>query len=306
MWGRFLPASDAVGGIMSDSEKKEKVSPGCGVIDFHVHVGLKEHWHPWVLDYQKKANPSVFSRYDELVIPRNFASYLAGAGIEKAVILPENCPITTGVVPNEFVLDFCRGQELLIPFCTVNPALEKDLAGTIEACIKDGAAGIKLYPSYNHFFPNDRSLYPVYEIAQERSLPVLIHTGSSVFKGSKIKYANPLLLDEVAVDFPGCLLLLAHGGRGLWYETAFFLTRLHPNVYLEISGLPPQNLFKYFPELNKITDKIVFGSDWPGVKSIAANIEAVKKLGLTAQDVKKILFGNAARLLGLDSGPKKT
>jgi predicted TIM-barrel fold metal-dependent hydrolase len=277
-------------------------SIGTKVIDFHIHIGLKEHWHPWVHEYQKAANPELYKRYDELIIPKNFAAYLSASGIAKAVILPENCPITTGVVPNEFVLDFCRDQDILIPFCTVNPCLEKDVASILKACIQEGAAGIKLYPSYNHFFPNDKTLWPVYEMAQEHRLPVLLHTGSSVFRGSKIKYANPLHLDEVAVDFPDCILLLAHGGRGLWYETAFFLSRLHPNVFIEISGLPPKNLFRYFPELHKNTDKIVFGSDWPGIKSLDANIDAIRNLDLPEQALEKILFGNAARILGLDEG----
>ena len=296
-FGIFYPS-------LSREKENRNGSMGTKVIDFHIHVGLKEHWHPWVHEYQKAINPELYKLYDELIDPKNFAAYLAASGIQKAVILPENCPITTGVVPNEFVLEFCRDQDILIPFCTVNPSLEKDLAGIIEANISEGAAGIKLYPSYNHFFPNDKTLWPVYELAQEHRIPVLLHTGSSVFKGSKIKYANPLLLDDVAVDFPECFLLLAHSGRGLWYETAFFLSRLHPHVYLEISGLPPKNLFRYFPELHKNTDKIVFGSDWPGIKSLEANIEAIRNLDLPEQAIEKILFRNAARILGLDSEEK--
>lgn len=70
----------------------------------------------------------------------------------------------------------------------------------------------------------------------------------------KLKHANPLHLDDVAVDFPDLTIIQAHGGRGFWYDTAFFLARLHRNVYINISGLPPKNLLKYFPELAKIAD----------------------------------------------------
>ena len=268
------------------------------VIDFHIHIGLKEHWHPWVNEYQKNAGSELYERYDEMTDPLRFADYLKSFGIVRAVILPEISPITSGVVPNEYVLDFCQGRDIYLPFCTVNPSIETRLASKVRGYIKKGAKGVKLYPSYNHFFPNDKNLYPLYELAQHHRLPVLVHTGSSVFKGSKIKYANPLFLDDVAVDFPGCTILMAHGGRGLWYEKAFFLSRLHPNLYLEISGLPPKNLLKYFPKLEENIDKIVYGSDWPGIKSVSINIDAIRKLPLAETSIKKILYKNAAGILG--------
>jgi len=269
------------------------------VIDFHIHIGLKEHWHTWVHEYQKNSGSELYERYDELIDPRHFATYLESFGIEKAVILPEISPITTGVVPNEYVLEFCQGMDIYLPFCTVNPSIENKLDSKVKDYIKKGARGIKLYPSYNHFYPNDKTLYPVYELAQQHRLPVLLHTGSSIFKGSKIKYANPLHLDDVAADFPGCKILMAHGGRGLWYQAAFFLSRLHPNLYIEISGLPPKNLLKYFPELEKNIDKIVYGSDWPGVKSVGMNIDPIKKLPLAETSIQKILYKNAAGILGI-------
>ena len=267
------------------------------VIDFHIHIGLKEHWHPWVHEYQKSVGSDIYERYDELTDPRHFADYLLSFGIEKAVILPENCPITTGIVPNEYVLEFCQGIDIFLPFCTVNPSKENDLNRKVKDSIQKGAKGIKLYPSYNHFYPNDKNLYPIYELAQQHRLPVLVHTGSSIFKGSKIKFANPIHLDEVAADFPSCKILMAHGGRGLWYKTAFFLSRLHPNLYLEISGLPPKNLLKYFPNLEKNIDKVIYGSDWPGVKSVGVNIDAIKNLPLADTSIQKILYKNAAGIL---------
>jgi len=269
------------------------------VIDFHVHVGLKEHWHDWVHAYQKSACTEFYERYDELTDPDGFALYLKDHSIVKAVILPEISPITTGVVPNEYVLEFCRGRDIFIPFCTVNPSLVSRPDREFKKLARLGARGLKLYPSYNHFYPNQRRLYPLYAAAQEQGMPVLFHTGSSVFRGSKIKYADPIHLDDVAADFPELVLLMAHGGRGLWYDQAFFLSRMHPNLYLEISGLPPRNLLKYFPDLKKNIDKIVYGSDWPGIRSISSNIEAIRKLPLGEESIAKILYGNAARVLGL-------
>ena len=234
-----------------------------------------------------------------MIDPARFAAYLKSHQIERAVILPEISPITTGVVSNEYVMEFCQDHDIFIPFCTINPFFTSQPAAEVKKYIKMGAKGIKLYPSYNHFYPNESLIYPVYAAAEEHKLPVLIHTGSSVFKGSKIKYADPLYLDDVASDFPDLKLLMAHSGRGLWYKKAFFLARLHPNLYLEISGLPPKNLLNYFPDMEKNIDKFVYGSDWPGIQTIDSNIEAIRALPLAEESTRKILYKNAARILGL-------
>jgi predicted TIM-barrel fold metal-dependent hydrolase len=267
------------------------------VIDFHIHIGLKEHWHEWVHSFQKAAQSEYYERYEEMIDPEKFSAYLKDHQIERAVILPEISPITTGIVSNEYVFDFCQGKDILLPFCTINPTLVNNLAQEFKKFIDRGAKGIKLYPSYNHFYPNESKIYPVYSLAEELGLPVLVHTGSSVFKGSKIKYSDPIHLDDVATDFPELPLLMAHGGRGLWYKRAFFLSRLHENLYLEISGLPPKNLLSYFPDLEKNIDKCVYGSDWPGIKTIDCNIQAIKELPLEEASVKKILYDNASRIL---------
>lgn len=266
-------------------------------IDFHVHIGLKENWHEWVHAYQKAVQSEFYERYEEMIEPEKFAMYLRNHKIEKAVILPEISPLTSGIVSNEYVFEFCKGIDIFIPFCTINPTLSSQPAEEFKKYVQMGAKGIKLYPSYNHFYPNDSKLYSLYSIADDQKLPLLVHTGSSVFKGSKLKYADPIYLDDVATDFPALSILLAHSGRGLWYEKAFFLSRIHPNLYLEISGLPPKNLLNYFPNLEKNIDKFVYGSDWPGIKSIDSNIEAIKKLPIAEESIIKILYGNAARIL---------
>lgn len=276
-----------------DKRKKERV------IDFHIHVGLKEHWHDWVNDFQRGAGSEFYTRYEEMIDPEKFASYLKSHQIEKGVILPDICPITTGVVPNEYVFEFSLGHDVFLPFCTINPFLMSDLVKEFRKYIEIGAKGLKLYPSYNHFYPNESRMYPLYALAQEERLPVLVHTGSSIFKGSKIKYADPIHLDDVASDFPDLSLILAHSGRGLWYEKAFFLSRIHPNLYLEISGLPPANLLNYFPDMENNIDKFIYGSDWPGIKTISANIEAIRALPLAEESIRKVLYDNAARVLRL-------
>jgi len=102
-------------------------------------------------------------------------------------------------------------------------------------------------------------------------------------------------VDDVAVDFPRLKILLAHGGRPLWMQTAFFLVRRHPHVYLDISGIPPKALLKYFPRLDEIADKTLFGTDWPGpgVPDIKKNLEEFRVLPLRETVKQQILCKTA-------------
>jgi len=272
------------------------------VIDFHLHAvyyaNHSPHVESWLRKIQGKSQAQWQAFVEEYSRPASFSLFLRESGVDYGVVLAEISPLTTGICPNEYVAGFCRGQENLIPFASINPFMVANPRNELvrlarEHCIR----GLKLYPSYNYFYPNDRMLYPVYEKAEELQIPVMVHTGSSVFKGSRLKYGDPLLLDDVAVDFPGLTLLMVHSGRGVWYNQSFFLARLHPNVYMEIAGLPPRKLLEYFPELERNADKIIFGSDWPGVASIRENIEAVRGLPLLESTKEKILGGNAARIL---------
>ena len=257
-------------------------------------------WNPWVHEYIKSVNPGLYENFDEKMTPKNLLGFMDVEGVDFAVVLAEIAPITTGIVDNEFVAEFCSESERLIPFASINPVTDHDPPKTLVKLVDGlGMRGLKLFPPYQHFYPNDKSLYKLYEKAEELAVPVNFHTGSSVFKNAKLKYGDPLYLDDVAVDFPDLTIIQAHGGRGFWYDVAYFLAKRHRNICIDISGLPPKNLLKYFPDLEKIADKIVFGSDWPGVASIRDNVEAVMKLPLRAETKRKILGENARRLLRL-------
>jgi predicted TIM-barrel fold metal-dependent hydrolase len=272
------------------------------VIDFHVHAGLYHELHPWVTEWIKTQIEDPEALVRDVLTPEGIVRYLRENGVDYAVALAELSPITTGMLSNEEVAELCRGIECLIPFCNINPFLVADLAGALERYVTEMSfRGVKLYPTYQHFYANDNRLYPLYAKAQELGIPVMIHTGSSIFRGARLKYGDPLYMDDVAVDFPELTLLMVHSGRGFWYDRAFFLAKLHANMYMEISGLPPQRLLDYFPELERVADKIIFGSDWPGMPHIKRNIEIIRGLPLKEETKEKILGGNAARILRIDS-----
>jgi predicted TIM-barrel fold metal-dependent hydrolase len=270
-------------------------------IDFHVHLGLYTYHKPWVTEWISQLYPDGYDAYIRRYSdPGEFEELLSAAGVDYACVLAEQSYITTGICTNKQVREFCAGRKRLIPFCDLNPHLYTDLGTEVRRKVEvEGFRGVKLYPTYQHYYLNDPRIYPLYQAAQELGIPVLIHTGSSVFKGARLKYGDPLHLDDVAADFPTLNLVMAHSGRGFWYDRAFFLSKLHSNVYMELSGLPPAKLLTYFPELGRNTDKVIFGSDWPGVPSIGGNMDAIRALPLPAEGVEDILGGNAARLLRL-------
>ena len=272
------------------------------VIDFHVHLTdydfFRESAYTWFAQmFETKEEYERFrEKYSD---PDTFCELLKENGVDYAVILAEVAPITTGVAPNKLVEDFCKERDELIPFCTLNPYDTPDLGSTLEDLYYNhGFKVVKLYPTYNYFYPNDPKLYPLYAVAQKLNIPVLFHTGSSIFKGSRIKYGNPIFFDDVAVDFPDLKIVMAHGGRGFWYNEAVMMTRLHENVYIEVSGLPPKKLLEYFPELERFSDKFIFGSDWPSV-DVKKNIEAIHSLDISQEAKEKILGGNAQKILGI-------
>lgn len=248
---------------------------------------------------------------EEVLTPVNLRRHLQENGIDWAVGLAEVTPITTGWASNEYVGEFCAEANALpdppsgprgrvLPFASINPYIVNDLAAELERLVQAYKfRGIKVYPVYQHHFPNDPRMYPLYSKAQELGLPVLVHTGSSVFRGARIKYGDPLLLDDVAIDFPDLTILLAHSGRPFWYEQAFWMARRHENVYMEVSGLPAKKLLDYFPRLERLAHKVVYGSDWPGNPDLRRNVEAIHALPISAEARQAILYDNAARILGV-------
>ena len=273
------------------------------IIDFHLHVTRAEEYNEWFLEWMSRLHGErgLGQLRTVLASPEGLLRYMDDQGIDYVVALAETNTMVTGVSTNDRVAEFCRGNDRLIPFGNINPYVTFNQVGELERCVSElGIKGFKLYPTYQHFYPNDNRLFSLYERAQELNIPVMVHTGSSIFPGSLMKYGDPLFLDEIAVFFLELKIIQSHAGRGFWYDRAFFLAGLHENVYMDITGLPPQNLLKYFPDLERNAGKIIFGSDWPGIIDIKRNVRAIMELPISTSTKAKILGENAAALLGIE------
>lgn len=275
------------------------------VLDFHTHL-----FPPGAIDQAVlaplRARGLLHDQVDRVcgdggIEPSALVRLFAAEGVSHSVVLAEVTPLTTGISSNEFVGDYCSDVDELIPFCAPNPFIERDLVRSAEKLVsRYDFRGFKIYPSYLPMAPNDARLYPLYGFAQEMGMPVMFHTGISTFPGARLKWGSPLFLDDVAVDFPDLAVVLAHGGRDLWFNEAFTLARIHSNVYLEVSGLPAAKLLTYFPRLSVLAGKVIFGTDFPVVPSISSAVASVRGLGLPDDFVADMLGGTARRLLSGD------
>jgi hypothetical protein len=194
---------------------------------------------------------------------------------------------------NEFAARYSQAApDRLLPYGGVHPRFQGDIAGHVDDLVEMGIRCVKVHPCHQLFPANAytqglETLAALYRRCEERGLPVMVHTGTSTFPGARSKWGNPMELDDVAIDFPGLTIVMAHGGRPLWMDEAFFVLRRHTNVWLDVSGIPPLKLLAYFPRLAEIRDRVVWGTDWPspGVRDLRQNLEQFLALDLH-QDVK--------------------
>ncbi len=277
-----------------------------GVIDFHTHPYRPRDLAPGTRDFVRRVSRALAEHGQRLEDPVYFADALRAQGIERAVLLPEHCPATSGNVRTETVLELAaRVPDFYLPFASVDPVSDAEPAALLQSYVDAGVRGLKLYPSYQFFYPNEPRLHPLYEICQSAGIPVLLHIGSSVLPGTRLKYCDPIHLDDVAVDFPDLTVVMAHGGRGYWYDACAFLALHHDNFYIDVAGLVPERLPEHFPRLERLAGKMVFGSDWPAMpRSAGENAATLASLDLSAGAVRRILRDNAARILGLEDSSR--
>jgi hypothetical protein len=239
--------------------------------------------------------------------PADVLALMDRAGIERIGMIHYVSPLMGFTVAvNDFSAATARvAPDRLIPFGSVHPGLTAEPGAEVRRLRDLGIVALKVHPPHQLFAANAYldvlpGLAEVYGQAQELGMPVMIHTGTSVFPGARNRFADPMAADDVAVDFPRLRLILAHAGRPLYMETCVFLARRHPNLYLDVSGIPPRRLLQYLPRLADIADKVLWGTDWPdpGVPSMERNLADFLTLDLSEETRRRILRDNAFHVFG--------
>lgn len=208
---------------------------------------------------------------------------------------------------------YAQSHGRLVPVATVDPTKSEESVEAAVARIDSDrhVAGVKLFPGYLPFYPDDVRLAPVYELAHRRHLPVLIHQGDTLDGRGLLKYARPLEIDEVAGRYRDVSFVLCHLGNP-WIDEAAEVVYKNPNVYTDTSGLFPPPAARYFERAvercrERIYDAIVttgapdrflHGSDWP-LEELGLAAQQIERLELPDEDRAAILGGNARRLFSL-------
>lgn len=277
------------------------------IIDCHTHMWSSEHWseemaqeatrargYPADLDVKPEAHWEAMQVVDRAIV---FGLYARHSGL---------------VVPNDFVADYVdRHSEKLVGFAAIDPN-EPDYMDELRRAVEDlKLRGLKLGPVYQNYHPMDERMSPVYEYCVKNHLPVLIHQGTTFPRRAPLKFALPLLLEDVAIAYPDLRMVIAHLGHP-WMAETIVLIRKQPNLYADISALyyrPWQfyNGLMLAVEYG-VTEKLLFGSDYPfttpqsSIEGLKAVNHIVGQSGLPRipdEVITGILYRDTFKLLGL-------
>jgi uncharacterized protein len=279
------------------------------LVDAHVHVArlstLSADWLAWVTTFGGDVPLDELFDADGWPRPAAIDAHFASQGADHVLLFTEYSPKSTGIQPIEDLLPLLEHNPARFRVvANLNPHLHYPVAAELARQAGLGAVACKIHPVHGGFSASDSMLYPAYSWAEQHALPVIVHCGTSTFAGSANAYADPILLDPVFRDFPDLTVVLAHGGRGWWYDQAAFLALQRANVWIEVSGLPPQRLPDYYgSSLRRLAAKMIFGTDWPGVPGVERNARSLEKVllgaGCSREDVAAAWGGNAAQVFGL-------
>ena len=269
-------------------------------IDTHVHLHAETPGNP-----ADEAARKYFGYTDARLEPREIANYYRSRSIGCVVFSVDERITGRPQIPNDQVMALAaENADIMIAFCSVDPTRGGEAVAEARRLIAAGARGFKLHPPVQQFRPNDPAIYPFYEAIAEARLPVIFHTGHSGIGtgmpgggGIRLKYGNPMDIDDVAVDFPDMPIVLAHPSFP-WQDEALSVCLHKPQVFIDLSGWSP----KYFPPSliqyanTLLRSKMLFGSDFPFItpERWLADFE---KIPIRDEVRPLILKENAIRLL---------
>ena len=279
-------------------------------IDVHVHAESDGHGHHSLDDELLAASATYFKAAgDRAPTVEQIADYYRQRRLA-AVVFTVDAATATGhpALSSEELADQAAAHpDVLIPFGSVDPLAGQEAVRRARRLISDHAVrGFKFHPSLQGFSPDDRRHYPLYEVIAEAGLPAVFHTGQTGIgaglpggRGIKLRLSDPMLIDDVAADFPGLTVIMAHPSVP-WQDQAISIATHKANVYIDLSGWSP----KYFPPQlvraasSFLQDKVLFGTDYP-LLTPERWLRDFDLLDIKPEVRPKILKDNAVRVLGL-------
>jgi predicted TIM-barrel fold metal-dependent hydrolase len=279
-------------------------------IDVHVHIESDGHGHFSLDSELMDASARYFRAGHERTPTLERIAELYRSLDMAAVVFTVDATTATGhpALSSEEIADRAREHaDVLIPFGSVDPLRGAAAVTQARSLVRDhGARGFKFHPSMQAFAPNDRAFYPLWAELESLGVPALFHTGQTGIgaglpggRGIKLRYSDPMLLDDVAADFPGLTVILAHPSVP-WADAQISMATHKANVYIDLSGWSP----KYFPPALVraanwfLRDKVMFGTDYP-LLTPERWLRDFAALDLKPDVRPLILKDNAVRLLGL-------
>jgi uncharacterized protein len=276
---------------------------GMTVVDAHMHVPrlstVTPAWMQWATEFGRDSGWQEAFGPDGDPVPARLDAMLAAQGVDTALLFAEYSPRTTGIQPFEDLLPLAGyNPERFRLVANVNPEVHEDPAAEARRQLGLGAVAVKVHPVHGAFRLDSPGLYQVYDLCAGRGVPVIVHTGGSIFPGSVPEAGDPTMMNGVIKDFPELGVVLAHGGRGAWYADAARMALESGQVWLDLAGLPPKKLPAYYTgfDLAALARKWIFGTDWPGMPGTARNVRAVAALGLPDDILAGVLGGHAAHV----------
>jgi len=316
---------------------KSILKGGGMIIDIHAHHYIEdmpcrtfqEHFVKFMANVSRRTEEEMWKLIPEYYDPsgEKLIRAMAEAGIDKTVISVLDIGLLKGigdgkysiVEQNKMYADLVKKYpDRLIAFAGIDPR-RGDAIKILETAVEEwGMKGCKMI-TWTGYYPNDKGFYPFYEKAQELRIPLLFHTGTETTPAYS-KYCHPVFLDEVANDFPGINIIMAHCGSCWWPEGAE-LASYKPNLFVDLATWqnktrrwPIEEFYKPLRHIINIAGrhKVMFGTDWPIMKLYLSQADWVKKfteipeevrqagIEFTENEINGILGGNAARVLGLE------
>ncbi len=278
-------------------------------IDVHTHAEVSDDGYPSLPEELEAGKVAYFGADAAPPTIDELAAYYRERRIA-AVVFTVDAETATGhpPIPNEHVAEACaRHDDILIPFASLDPNRGASAVRAARRLVEEhGVRGFKFHPSLQAFRPSDRLAYPLYEAITELGVPALFHSGQTGIGaglpgggGIRLRYSNPIELDDVAVDFPDLAIICAHPSVP-WQDEAIAVATHKPNVYIDLSGWSP----RYFPPQlvrqanSRLRHKVLFGSDYP-VITPDRWLRDIEELDLKPEVLPLILKENAAKVLGL-------